>query len=399
MTTENPTTTKPATVPAPNEITIRPALALVHNDDPITGMLFDTGRFEHLTRVAKMFSESGMVPDAFKRNVAACAVGIALSQRLGVDPFMLFQRLYVISGKPGIEAQLAIAIANQRGVFTGPIQYEFKGDNKDKTRTCRAYAILSKTKTPVEMVIGWDTVTGEGWDKKNGSKWNTMPDQMFRYRTAMWLIRTACPEVLHGMYSAEELADEREINITPAKPMDTATAALATGQDMSFGPTETTPQDAEITQPPTTEKKQADTKPQTAQKPTTKPKASPKPQAAEKPPVVAVKTPEPEKAPAEQTQDAAPATEEQPAAEPEVDLHDREAAEACLLSLIEKSGMNAENKKTSLELMLKSVANSVPRESWTPEEYKSACDLLKSIVERNARIAALKAKQQGEGAK
>lgn len=213
------------------EITTQASRLLVSSDDPVTGILWDSAKFEHLQRVAKMFSESGMVPEVFKKNPAACAVGLQLAQQLQVSPFMLFQKLYVIQGKPAIEAQLAIAVANQRGVFTAPIEFVFSGDNAKKTRACTARAVLSKTKTPVEITIDWSVVEGEGWSKKGGSKWLTMPDQMFRYRSAMWLIRTYCPEVLFGMYSADELDDMRIIDITPqktGKPPMTIDDAFAT---------------------------------------------------------------------------------------------------------------------------------------------------------------------------
>ena len=50
-----------------------------------------------------------------------------------------------------------------------------------------------------------DTARKEGWIKN--SKYKTMPEQMLRYRSATWLIRTHCPEVLLGMQSSEEIQD------------------------------------------------------------------------------------------------------------------------------------------------------------------------------------------------
>jgi hypothetical protein len=54
-----------------------------------------------------------------------------------------------------------------------------------------------------------------------------MPDQMFRYRSSLWLIRTYAPETLMGLSSIDELHDERVIDVTPARPsVDAANAAL-----------------------------------------------------------------------------------------------------------------------------------------------------------------------------
>jgi hypothetical protein len=57
----------------------------------------------------------------------------------------------------------------------------------------------------------------EGWTKKAGSKWLTMPDQMFAYRSAAWLIRRVCPEVVMGMMTAEECAELSPIDDRPVR--------------------------------------------------------------------------------------------------------------------------------------------------------------------------------------
>ena len=53
----------------------------------------------------------------------------------------------------------------------------------------------------------------EGWYQKNGSKWQTMPDQMLRYRAAAFFGRIYAPEILMGIYSADEVRDF--VDVTP----------------------------------------------------------------------------------------------------------------------------------------------------------------------------------------
>jgi hypothetical protein len=193
-----------------NEMTVAP-------QDLMMQTLLNPAIFEQMQRGAKLFSESGLVPKTFERNPAACFVGLQLAAQLGVNPFMLFQKIYSVQGKIGIETQIAVAVANQRGVFLGPIEHEFSGEGK--TRSCKATATLTKSGKAVSMVVDWATVEAEGWASKPGSKWKTMPDQMFRYRTSLWLIRTYAPEVLMGLYGSEELEDSRTIDITPPSPL------------------------------------------------------------------------------------------------------------------------------------------------------------------------------------
>lgn len=192
--------------------------------DIMTQTLLDPVTFEQMQRAAKLFADSGLVPEKFQGKVAACFVGLQLAAQLKISPFMLFQHLYVIKGKIGIEAQVAIGIANASGVFKGAIQYSFSGQGEN--RSCTASAILAKSGEEISTTLTWATVKAEGWHLPKGerqtvSKWLTMPDLMFRYRTAMWLIRTHVPEVLLGLKSADEIYDEKIINITP-KTIDEA---------------------------------------------------------------------------------------------------------------------------------------------------------------------------------
>lgn len=201
-------------------------LTQINNSNFVMDSMLNPTTFEQMQRAATLFSKSGLVPANFQNNAAACFVGLQLAGAIGCNPFMLFQGLYSISGKIALETKLAVAIANRSGVFTAPITHTFKGEGK--TRSCTASATLSKSGKEVSLTVDWDTVEKEGWNKRNGSKWNTMPDQMFRYRSSMWLIRTYAPEVLSGLSSVDEIQDSQIIDVTPrVKNIDEAFAEMA----------------------------------------------------------------------------------------------------------------------------------------------------------------------------
>jgi len=187
---------------SPDEAQVVP----IYNEDPSANWM-DVKRFEHIQRVAKIFAESQLVPQQYRGKMADCIIGVQMAMRLQVDPFMFLQNTYVVHGRPGMEAKLAIALVNTRGPFEGPIDWRFEGEPKTDAWTCTAYAQHKVTGRPVEEELSWETVKAEGWLAKDGSKWRTMPVRMFKYRTAMNLARSYCPEVLMGMYSADELED------------------------------------------------------------------------------------------------------------------------------------------------------------------------------------------------
>jgi len=217
-----PTEPKPSTVapdakalatPKLHDSTGTPLVTLAarsQNSGPLA-MYLDTAMFDQAWRAARLMASTKMVPVHFQGHPEDCFVAIELAQRLDVDPFMLMQNTYVVGQKPGMEAKLVIALVNSRGPFRGPIQWDFNGSGKDKS--CTAYAVHKATNQRCEATVDWRMVEAEGWSKKAGSKWLTMPDQMFMYRSAAFLARLYCPEVLMGMQTVDELRDI--IDVTP----------------------------------------------------------------------------------------------------------------------------------------------------------------------------------------
>lgn len=183
----------------------RDNLPTVINSD--ASLMMDPRVFEHMQRVCKVYAQSNVVPQQFQGNLANCMIAYELAYRMQVNVFMLMQSMYVVSGKPGLEAKLAIALVNERGPFRGPIQFTITRDKAGKAIACTAYAIHKATGERCETTVDWSVVEKEGWNKKSGSKWMTMPEQMFKYRSASWLARTYCPEVLMGMHTTDELDD------------------------------------------------------------------------------------------------------------------------------------------------------------------------------------------------
>jgi hypothetical protein len=177
--------------------------------------LLDTAAFEHSWRVAKAFAASDLVPTHFRGKPENCFIAVQMALRSGVDIMAMLQSLYVVHGKPGLEAKLMIAMLNTSGRIKGAIRY--KWDGKDSTRSCAAIVTDSETEKDVEgMAVTMAMAKAEGWIEKAGSKWKTMPDLMLQYRAAAFLIRTTYPDVIMGMQTREELDD-----MTPAQVQST----------------------------------------------------------------------------------------------------------------------------------------------------------------------------------
>lgn len=180
-------------------------------------MGFDTAQgFELMQRAAKAFAASTLVPQQFQGNVPNCLIALEMSTRIGASPLLVAQNLYIVHGRPGWSAKFLIATFNQCGKFSA-LRYEWQGKKGEKRWGCRAWATEKATGERIQSAwITWELVDAEGWNKKAGSKWLTMPEQMFMYRAAAWLVNTHAPEISMGLNTADEMTDvydaERDVS-------------------------------------------------------------------------------------------------------------------------------------------------------------------------------------------
>lgn len=167
---------------------------------------------EALQRAGKLFSMSPLVPKEYQGpdGLPSCCIAIDLANRIGANPLMVMQNLYIVHNRPGWSAKFLIATFNQCGRFT-PIKYRFSGTRGQDDWGCRA---ISCDKATGELIEGPEVTISiakaEGWFSKSGSKWQTMPEQMLRYRSASWMINTTAPELSMGLPTSDEVEDITE---------------------------------------------------------------------------------------------------------------------------------------------------------------------------------------------
>lgn len=184
--------------------------------------------FELQQRRIKPYAQSDLVPASFRGNIGNCMIAFDMAKRMQANILAVMQNLYVVHGNPSWSAKFAIAMFNTCGRFSA-IRYRFDGEGDDYG--CTAYAAELSTGDVVESPkITWKLVKAEGWLGKAGSKWKTMPDLMFRYRAAAYLIATTAPELLNGLRTREEEEDVYRASRKPAKSDSVADAVAAAVQ-------------------------------------------------------------------------------------------------------------------------------------------------------------------------
>ena len=168
--------------------------------DPKTGLVPRT--FGQLIKLAEIFSKSKLVPAHFQNQPENCFVALQMAYRMELDPMVALQNIYVVSGKPGLSAQLVISLINRSGKLKGPVKFKTQGQGE--TLAVTAYGTLQDG-DEVSFTVPWSMVVAEGWQKN--PKYKTMPEVMMRYRAATFLARFTFPEVIIGMHTVEEIED------------------------------------------------------------------------------------------------------------------------------------------------------------------------------------------------
>lgn len=214
---------------------------------------FSAGGLDLMQRAAHLLSNSTLVPTAYRDTIerkidkyttetvknhnalSNCVLALNMAQRLGADPLMIMQHLYIVDGHPGWSSQFVISAINTCGKYSplrfkmedlGEKEVEWKatkwveGPNgnrvpkeethraKIRNQICTAWAIEKATGDKLEgPPVSMEMAVAEGWYGKNGSKWQTMPDVMLRYRAASFFGKLYAPELLMGLQTAEEAHD------------------------------------------------------------------------------------------------------------------------------------------------------------------------------------------------
>ena len=191
----------------------------------------DAAGFALAQRVATAFAKSSLVPTQYQNNLPNCLVALNMAKRMGADPLMVMQNLYIVHGRPAWSAQFLISTFNACGRFAS-IRYEWKGEKGSDAWGCRAYTVEIDTGERIEGPwVTFAMVKDEGWLGKKGSKWQTMPELMFHYRSAAFLVRTVAPELAMGLHTAEEIRDVMEAETVERPAGVRATRVEATRVD------------------------------------------------------------------------------------------------------------------------------------------------------------------------
>lgn len=187
------------------------------------GVFSSIQTFEDAQRIAKSLASSTLVPQQFQgqQGLANCLVALEIANRMRMSPFLVMQNVHIIHGRPSWSSQFIIGLVNGCGRFS-PLQYELSGEGDSLACYCAATE-LATGKELKGPTVTMAMAKREGWATKSGSKWQTMPELMIRYRAAAFWGRLFIPDLLVGIQTQEEVLDVEPVEVRAEPPAAAAT--------------------------------------------------------------------------------------------------------------------------------------------------------------------------------
>lgn len=108
--------------------------------------------FEIQQRMANMYVQSTIVPQAYRGNIGNCVIAIDMAQRMQANPLMVMQNLYIVNGNPAWSSKFLISCINMSGRFT-PLRYQFIGNAEHSNMVAVHTPMRSQTRNTRRLFV------------------------------------------------------------------------------------------------------------------------------------------------------------------------------------------------------------------------------------------------------
>lgn len=216
--------------PIAKSIELETANAPLVNAANTTALVLDGNSMDKMMTFAQMMSTSKItIPKHLQGNAGDCFAIVMQAMQWGMNPFSVAQKTHLVNGVLGYEAQLVNAVINSRAPITTRLNYEWFGDwSKVNGKTSNADdvgVIVSATmKGETEPRVLSVSMAQVG-NVRNSPLWVNDPRQQLAYLATKRWSRLYCPDVILGVYTADEFEQEPPRDVTP-KPTVSKTASI-----------------------------------------------------------------------------------------------------------------------------------------------------------------------------
>lgn len=215
------------------------------NRQPASALLMSGDAMNRIERIAGLMASGKTTVPAHLRGSLGDCFAIALqAAQWGMNPFAVAQKTHLVNGTLGYEAQLVAAVINSSGTVKDRFSFDFfgpwekvigkfivkkgeKGEYRQPGWTfadedgcgVRVSATLKGESAPrvLELLLAQARV-------RNSTLWADDPKQQLAYLGQKKWSRLYAPDVILGVYTADELADPVEKDMGAAVVVESAPA-------------------------------------------------------------------------------------------------------------------------------------------------------------------------------
>jgi hypothetical protein len=174
-------------------------------------------------RFADMLSKSALVPKDYQGNPANCVIAMQWGMEIGLQPLQAMQSIAVINGRPAIWGDAMIALVKGSGLLESITE-----NVGEDVATC---SVKRRGEAEVSRTFSMADAKRAGLAGKQGP-WAQYPKRMMQMRARAWALRDVFPDVLRGVFVAEEAQDiPKERDITAEGETIKAPAVAASRTD------------------------------------------------------------------------------------------------------------------------------------------------------------------------
>ena len=173
----------------------------------------DTDLFNKTYKMAQILASTDVVPQAYKGKVGDCIVAIDMANRMGLSPVAVMQNSQIVRGNFSWKGTACKGMIDSCGKYKSTRYVEVGERGKDSwgfylEATDKEGNIIKGVTVDIAMA------KKEDWYNKSGSKWQTMPELMLKYRASAFFMRTECASLAMGFLTVEENEDLEPVNKT-----------------------------------------------------------------------------------------------------------------------------------------------------------------------------------------
>jgi hypothetical protein len=223
-------------------VKVEPAVAKGIELSTSSGMIVrDVGQ---AMEVAKLMSISGSaVPVHIRSNPGICLAVAIQAWEWGMNPFAVANKSYVVNDRLAYESALYNAVVLRRAPIVGRLKIVYAGEGA--ARRCTVSATM-RTEAGGGTADYQSPKFGD-INPKNSPLWKSDPDQQLFYFSVRAFVRRHFPDVMMGVYTADELEDIVPMPQRPAREVATIDIEAVIGKGIETtsqpgGSAETAPQ-------------------------------------------------------------------------------------------------------------------------------------------------------------